>query len=53
MGSKSPYKIGFKNEEVEVFKEGTLLAEIISILENKKLVGINPNATSKAAALKI
>ena len=52
IGSKSAYKIGFKNEEVEEFKDGTLLAEIISILENKKLVGINPNATSKAAAIK-
>ncbi len=52
IGSKSAYKIGFTNEEVEEFKDGTLLAEIISILENKKLVGINPNATSKAAAIK-
>jgi hypothetical protein len=52
IGSKSAYKIEFTSEEIEEFKDGILLAEIISILENNKLSGINPNPNSKAAAVK-
>jgi len=52
IGSKSAYKIDFTCDEIEEFKDGNLFAEIISILENKNVPGINPNSKSKASHVK-
>lgn len=52
IGIKPAREIDFTREEINDFEDGLLLTKIISVLENRKIAGINPNPRSTSASLK-
>jgi hypothetical protein len=52
LGVKGACNLDLSKDFIKDFKDGQILASLISILENKKVPGINPVAKSHAVALK-
>ncbi len=52
LGVKGACNLDFSKDFIKDFKDGLMLASLVSIIENKKVPGINPNAKSNAVALK-
>lgn len=52
LGIKESCNIDFSKEEIEEFKDGIFLSNLISKLENKKIAGINQNPRGSSSMLK-
>lgn len=52
LGVKGAVSIDFSKDKIREFKDGKLLANIVSILEKTKISGINPNTNSHAVSIK-
>jgi hypothetical protein len=52
LGIKESCNIDFSKEEIEEFKDGIFLSNLISKLENKKIAGINQNPRGSSSMIK-
>jgi hypothetical protein len=52
LGIKECCNIDFSKEEILEFQDGIFLSNLVAKLENKKIVGINPNPRSSSSMIK-